>query len=609
MTPITQVVVLLSAAVIAVPLLKWFGLASVMGYLIAGVVIGPWGLSLLEDPVTIMHATEFGVVLLLFIIGLELQPARLWVLRRGGFGLGGAQVAVTTIVISLFAWAFGLAPLPALITGLALSMSSTAFVLQMLAEKKQLTSRYGRDGFAVLLFQDLAVIPLLAIFPLLSPLAEASQRPPAWLSVTAVIAVVLCGRPVLRFLLRRVAMTDSHELLVMATLLIVVAMSWGMERAGLSMSLGAFLAGVLLADSEYRHELEANIEPFKGVLLGLFFVAVGMSANLGLVGTQPVLVIGLAVGLIMIKATVLFALGRFSGMEYAAARRFGLYLSQGGEFAFVLLTLAAGQQLMDRETADLLAMVVTLSMALTPLFLGTHERWIAPALDQTASRPFDEIKPTDHRVIIAGFGRFGQIIARLLRMRKIPSTVLESSFEQVDFVRRFGNRVHFGDASRLDLLRAAGAEHAEVFVLAIDDIEGSLKTAAMVRKHFPHLKIYARARNRFHYFRLRDLGVTHITRETFASSVDLGGAVLQELGLDATLAKRTTSTFAEYDNRLIETQYAVNRDEALLIQTAQAAGRELEELFEADTEIGQKTTQSADASLSASQPAIDLSKP
>ena len=587
MTPIAQVVVLLSAAVIAVPLLKRFGLASVMGYLVAGVVIGPFGLALLGDPVTIMHTTEFGVVLLLFIIGLELQPARLWVLRRVVFGLGGAQVVVTTIVIALIAWAFGLAPLPALITGLALSMSSTAFVLQMLAEKKQLTSRYGRDGFAVLLFQDLAVIPLLAIFPLLSPMAEASQRPPGWVSITAVVAVVFGGRPVLRFLLRRVALTDSHELLVMATLLIVVAMSWGMESAGLSMSLGAFLAGVLLADSEYRHELEANIEPFKGVLLGLFFVAVGMSANLGLLATQPVVVIGLALGLITLKAAVLFGVGRFSGMENAAARRFGIYLSQGGEFAFVLLTLATGQHLMDRDTADLLAMVVTLSMAMTPLLLGAHERWIAPSFDKAATRPFDEIKPTDHRVIIAGFGRFGQIVARLLRLRKIPSTVLESSFEQVDFVRRFGNRVHFGDASRLDLLRAAGAEKAEVFVLAIDDIEGSLKTAAMVRKHFTHLKIYARARNRFHYFRLRDLGIEHITRETFSSSVKLGGEVLLALGLDAAMATRTTSTFTEYDCRLIESQYAVNKDEALLIQTAQAAGRELEELFEADTEVSE----------------------
>jgi monovalent cation:proton antiporter-2 (CPA2) family protein len=590
MTPIAQVVVLLSAAVITVPLLKRFGLASVMGYLVAGVVIGPFGLALFGDPETIMHTTEFGVVLLLFIIGLELQPARLWVLRRAVFGLGGAQFGSTTAAIALIAWALGLAPLPALITGLALSMSSTAFVLQMLAEKKQLTSRHGRDGFAVLLFQDLAVIPLLAILPLLSPMAETSQRPAAWVSIASVIAVVLCGRPVLRFLLRRVAMTDSHELLVMATLLIVVAMSWGMETAGLSMSLGAFLAGVLLADSEYRHELEANIEPFKGVLLGLFFVAVGMSANLGLVATQPVLVIGLAFGLIAVKAAVLFALGKLTGMEDAAARRFGLYLSQGGEFAFVLLTLAAGQQLMDRDTSELLAMVVTLSMALTPLLLGAHERWIAPAMDKAATKAFDEIKSEDHRVIIAGFGRFGQIVARLLRLRKIPSTVLESSFEQVDFVRRFGNRVHYGDASRLDLLRAAGAEKAEVFVLAIDDIEGSLKTAAMVRKHFPHLKIYARARNRFHYFRLRDLGIDHITRETFSSSVSMGRDVLRALGMDAVTAQHITETFTTYDNRLIAKQYAVNHDESQLIQTAQAAARELEELFEADSEIEPKTT-------------------
>ncbi len=582
MPPLSQAVVLLAAAVVAVPLLKQFGLASVMGFLVAGVTIGPWGLSLIDQPDVILHTTEFGVVLLLFIIGLELQPTRLWVLRRAVFGLGGAQVALTTVSVAIIAWLLGLPPLAAVLAGLALSMSSTAFVLQMLAEKKQLTTRYGRDGFAVLLFQDLAVIPLLAIFPLLSPMAATADRPPAWVSLTVLLAVVLGGRPLLRFLLRRVAGTDSHELLVMATLLIVMAMAWSMEAAGLSMSLGAFLAGVLLADSEYRHELEANIEPFKGVLLGLFFVAVGMSANLGLVVERPLLIFGLAIGLMAVKATVLLGLGRFTGMNACSARRFAIYLSQGGEFAFVLLALAAGQQLMDAATADLLAMVVTLSMALTPVLLGAHERWLAPLENRGVQRPFDEIKTEDHRVIIAGFGRFGQIIARVLRMRKIGVTVLESNSEQVDFVRRFGNRIHYGDASRLDLLRAAGAEKAEVFVLAIDDIESSLKTAAVVRKHFPHLKIYARARNRFHYYRLRDLGIQLITRETFAASAELAGDVLEGLGISFTSAKRSIGSFRAYDEAMLERQYAVNQDEAKLIQTSRDAALELEELFEAD---------------------------
>ncbi|QNM97332.1 monovalent cation:proton antiporter-2 (CPA2) family protein [Chitinimonas koreensis] len=586
MSLLSQSVVLLASAVVAVPLLKRFGLASVLGFLAAGVAIGPGALGLVDNPEAILHVTEFGVVLLLFIIGLELQPSRLWVLRRAVFGLGGAQVLLTTAVLALAGWALGLPPVAAGVAGVALSLSSTAFVLQMLAEKKELTSRHGRDGFAVLLFQDLAVIPLLAVLPLLSPDAAAASRPPAWVSIGAVAAVVLGGRFVLRALLRRVARADSHELFVMATLLIVMATAWAMEAAGLSLSLGAFLAGVLLADSEYRHELEANIEPFKGVLLGLFFVAVGMAANLGLLLHRPLLVLGLALGLMAVKAVVLYAIGRLAGLGDPASRRFGAYLSQGGEFAFVLLALAVTLQLLDTPTAELLAMTVTVSMALTPLLVGAHQRWLVPRLEGRAAREFDRIEPDGHRVLIAGFGRFGQIVARVLRMRRIPATVLEANFEQVDFVRRFGNRIHYGDASRLDLLRAAGAGQAEVFVLAIDDVEASLRTAETVRQHFPHLKIYARARNRFHYYRLRDLGVEVATRETFAASLEMAGAVLQGLGLSSVGAADATSTFRRHDEALLERQYAVHHDETALIQTSVEAARELEGLFESDE--GQK---------------------
>ncbi|GLR11825.1 potassium transporter [Chitinimonas prasina] len=593
MSLLSQGVVLLASAVVAVPLLKRLGLASVLGYLAAGVAIGPWGLGLIAQPDAILHTTEFGVVLLLFIIGLELQPSRLWVLRRAVFGLGGAQVLLTSLLLALLAWLLGLPWLAAIVAGLALSLSSTAFVLQMLAEKNQLTTRHGRDGFAVLLFQDLAVIPLLAILPLLSPLASTASRPPAWVSLAAVAGVVLGGRFVLRTLLRKVAKANSHELFVMATLLIVMATAWGMEAAGLSLSLGAFLAGVLLADSEYRHELEANIEPFKGVLLGLFFVAVGMAANLGLLLAQPLLLLGLALGLIVVKAAVLLLIGRMAGMEGRTQRRFAVYLAQGGEFAFVLLTLAVGQHLMDKATADLLAMVVTLSMAMTPFVVLLHERWIAPRLDEQTVREFDQIKSDQHRVIIAGFGRFGQIVARVLRMRKIPATVLEHSFEQVDFVRRFGNRIHYGDASRLDVLRAAGAADAELFVLAIDDVEASLRTAETVREHFPHLKIYARARNRFHYYRLRDLGVTVATRETFAASLEMAGGVLQGLGVSSVGAASTLAAFRAHDEALLDKQYAVHHDETQLMQTARDAAQELEGLFESDGEKDAPSTNGA----------------
>lgn len=582
MSLLSQGVVLLASAVVAVPLLKRFGLASVLGFLAAGVAIGPWGLGLIDQPEAILHTSEFGVVLLLFIIGLELQPARLWVLRRVVFGLGGAQVLLSSLLLGGIGWLLGLPPLAATVAGLALSLSSTAFVLQMLAEKRQLATRHGRDGFAVLLFQDLAVIPLLAILPLLSPDAVSIHRPPAWVSIAAVLAVVLGGRLLLRKVLRRVARANSHELFVMATLLIVMGTAWAMEAAGLSMSLGAFLAGVLLADSEFRHELEANIEPFKGVLLGLFFVAVGMAANLGLLRAHPLQVVGLALGLMLVKMLVLYLIAWLGGQDGRARRRFAIYLSQGGEFAFVLLTLAASQQLMDEPTADLLAMVVTLSMALTPLLVGVHSRWIVPRLEAGPKREFDQIESDNHRVIIAGFGRFGQIVARVLRMRKIPSTVLEVNFEQVDFVRRFGNRIHYGDASRLDLLRAAGAAQAEVFVLAIDDVEASIKTAETVREHFPHLLIYARARNRFHYYRLRDLGVQVVIRETFAASLEMARGVLTGLGTPAEVAQHTLQTFRHHDEALLERQHAVHHDETQLLQTAREAMAELESLFESD---------------------------
>jgi glutathione-regulated potassium-efflux system ancillary protein KefC/glutathione-regulated potassium-efflux system protein KefB len=580
---LSQAVVLLASAVIAVPLLKRFGIASVLGYLAAGVAIGPWGLGLIGDPGAILHATEFGVVLLLFIIGLELQPTRLWVLRRAVFGLGGAQVLLSSAAIAGVAWVLGLPPTAAIVAGLALSLSSTAFVLQMLAEKNQLTSRHGRDGFAVLLFQDLAVIPLLAILPLLSPAASTLSRPPAWVSILAVLAVIIGGRYLLRPAFALVARAKSHEIFVMATLLVVMGMAWGMDAAGLNMSLGAFLAGVLLADSEYRHELEANIEPFKGVLLGLFFVAVGMAANLGLLLSQPLLLLGLALGLMLLKALLLYLIGRVAGLDGPAGRRLAIFLAQGGEFAFVLLALAVSQQLLDQPTAELLTMTVTLSMALTPLLVSVHERWIAPRLEAKPPRDFDAIDSAQHRVIIAGFGRFGQIVARVLRTRKIAATVLEASPEQVDFVRRFGNRIHYGDASRLELLRAAGADKAEVLVLAIDEVEASIKAAETARQHFPQLKIYARARNRFHYYRLRDLGVEVVTRETFAASLELAGEVLGGLGLNAAQTHETLSLFRRHDEALLARQYAVHHDETQLIQTSRDAMAELEALFESDS--------------------------
>ncbi|KAF0812065.1 Glutathione-regulated potassium-efflux system protein KefC [Andreprevotia sp. IGB-42] len=585
MTLTTQIAAFLAAAVVMVPLFRRGGLGAILGYLAAGMLLGPYALKVVSNVDAVLHFAELGVVLLLFVIGLELQPSRLWVLRRSVFGLGSLQVGITGVVLALAGWALGLKPAAAIVTGLGLALSSTAFVLQMLAEKNQLTTRHGRESFSILLFQDLAVIPLLVILPLLGNSADAAI---GWqdiaIAAAAVVGVVVGGHYLLRPALRLVAKSGSNEAFTAAALLLVLGTALLMESAGLSMSLGAFLAGVLLADSEYRHELEADIEPFKGLLLGLFFIAVGMSANLALLAAEPLLLIGLTLALMAAKFCVLYFIGRITGAGDHSARHLGVALAQGGEFAFVLFNLATQQQMMDGRQADMLVMVVTLSMAATPLVALAHERWIAPRLAARPQREFDEITPHEaSRVIVAGFGRFGQIVARLLRMRKIRFTALEISPDQVDFVRKFGNKVFYGDASRLDLLRAAGADKAEIFVLAIDDIEASVKTAEMVREHFPELPVYARARNRFHAYRLMDLGITVIHRETLLSSVALGREVLERLGTPAEDAEKTAAKFLLQDEQLLTRQHATYHEETQLIQTTRDAMKELEGIFEADS--------------------------
>ncbi|MBI3897437.1 MAG: cation:proton antiporter [Gammaproteobacteria bacterium] len=583
-----QMVLFLASAVIIVPLSKRLGLGTVLGFLIAGIIIGPWGLRLVRDVENTLHLAEFGVVLLLFIIGLELQPSRLWALRRPVFGLGSAQVLGTGALLAVGGYALGLSLTAAVIAGLALSFSSTAFALQMLAERKQLTTHFGRTSFAILLFQDLAAIPLLAIVPMLSGATDMDQTAgiTAVIKAVTVIAIVVGGgRFLLRPLLRFVAATASQEIFTAAALLIVMSTALLLQQVGLSMALGAFLAGVLLADSEYRHELEADIEPFKGLLLGLFFMSVGMSLDLGLVTSEPLVIVGLTLGLIAVKATVLYIVGRLSGQDNSTAVNMALVISQGGEFAFVLFAVATGTGVMDRTTANLLVVIVSMSLAATPLLILVNDRVFRFGQRPAPAREFDAINPPENRVIIAGFGRFGQMVARNLRMRKITFTTLEASFEQVDFVRRFGSKVYFGDASRLDLLRAAKADKAEVFVLAIDDVVASMKTAEVVRKHFPHLKIYARARNRPHVYRLMDLGIEHIYRETFAASLETARDVLVGLGLTSEQARETVRRFRKHDEELIRRQHAVHHDEKQLIATAKQAAQELEGLFEEDTNI------------------------
>lgn len=582
MSLLAQAAIFLGAMVIAVPLSKRLGLGAVLGYLIAGVAIGPWGLGLIGDVENVLHFAELGVVLLLFVIGLELEPSRLWVLRKAVFGLGAAQVFVSAAAFTLIGIALGLSYPAAIIAGLALAMSSTAFALQMLAERKELTSRHGRNAFAILLFQDLTAIPVLALIPLYGANAGATTFSIAnALGVLAVLAaVVIGGRLILRPVLRIVAAIRTQEVFTAFALLIVIGTALIVQLVGISMALGAFMAGVLLADSEYRHELEADIEPFRGLLLGLFFIAVGMTMNAGLVLQQPLTVAVLVAGLLAIKFSVLFALSKASGASHASARSLGLSISQGGEFAFVIFGLAVGVQLLEREFAGLLIVGVTLSMAATPLLMLAND--FLSRHDKKPEKEFDRPKDEDNPVIIAGFGRFGQIVARILRARKIGFTALEISSEQVDFVRAYGNKIYYGDASRLELLRAARTGKAKLFVLAIDDVAASLRTAEMVRKHFPEVTIYARARNRKHAYQLMDLGITLVWRETFLSSLDMARGVLNALGLSRDQSERAVATFRTHDEARLIAHHAMHNDEQRMIYLAQRGAEELEQLFEQD---------------------------
>lgn len=580
---LSQAIVFLIAAVLLVPLSGRLGLGAVLGYLIAGALIGPSGFGVVSDVDSVLHISELGIIMLLFLIGLELQPSRLWVLRRLVFGLGSAQVFITGAVIAVIAHVLGLDWPAAIVAGLGLAMSSTAFVMQTLAEKHQLSTRHGREAFAILLFQDLAVIPLLALLPLLSG-NHVDSAQPGWLAALkagfAILLAIIASRTLIRPLLRVVINFGGREIFTAAALLMVLGMAEGMVAVGLSASLGAFLAGVLLADSEYRHQLEATVAPFKGLLMGLFFMGVGMSTNIGLLISEPLKIIGLVLLLVLIKASLLYAIRVIAKVPSTPACKLAIVLAQGGEFAFVLFGLASQHQIFDRYHTDLLMVVVSISMLLSPLLMLVEEKLIAPRFDAEPKREFDKIDVESHPVIIAGFGRVGQVVSRILNMRRIPFTAVDSSPQQVDFVRKFGNKIYYGDPSHLDLLYAAKVDQAKLFVLAVDDVEASIKTAQLVRQHFPHVPIYARARNRYHCYKLLDLGVKMLVRETFLSSITLSAGVLRELGLDESDVEWTVKTFRDFDEKSLLQQHAVYQDEEKLIQTDKQATEDLKNLFE-----------------------------
>lgn len=554
--------VYLSAAVVSVPVAKRLGLGSVLGYLIAGVIIGPFALGLVGSSEAVMHVAEFGVVIMLFLIGLELQPSVLWRLRTSILGMGGLQVAFSAAIGTGLGVAAGLAWQTALALGLALALSSTAIVLQSLREKGLANTDAGRGAFSVLLFQDIAIIPMLALFPLLAlfPIQEGAQAGPLdhlpdWVGGLAVVgaigAIVLAGRIVLRPVLRWVAASNLHEIFTAFALMLVVGVALLMQFVGLSPALGAFVAGVVLADSEFRHEIETDIEPFRGLLLGLFFISVGAGINFALLLAQPVLILGLVVMLILVKALVMFGVARLFGERTGDAALMGLALAQGGEFAFVLFAFAQTAGVLPASITAPLTVVVALSMAATPLLLMLGQSlaaWLERD-DTPARKP--EIEAGSYDVIIAGYGRFGQVVGRILSANGFSVSVLEHDADQVELLRGFGRKVNYGDATRLDLLRIAGAGEAQVLVVAIDDPDKSLELVETARKAFPNLKIVARAFDRRHAYELMARKVDELERETFAGGVRLAVKAMQLLGKGAFKAHRAGQIFTRYDEAVL----------------------------------------------------------
>jgi monovalent cation:proton antiporter-2 (CPA2) family protein len=577
-------VALLAAAVLLVSLSRRLGLGSILGYLIAGLLIGPSGLRLVTDVDSISEISELGVLMLLFIIGLELRLPRVWAMRRSVFGLGAAQVIVTGAVLGAAAYWAGAAWAGATILGLGLALSSTAIVLPLLAERNLLALTSGRDSFAVLLFQDLASVPLIALVP-----ALAGHHPdgPIWIALLkaagAVAVILLGGRFLLRPIFAAIGGARTREVFTATALLIVVGAAAIAGGAGLPLSLGAFAAGVVLAESEYRHELQADIEPFEGLLLGFFFMSVGMSTDIALVAREPAqIAIGVAL-LVVVKALLAFGLGRLRGQNPVTAIRFGLAIAQGSEFAFVLFGAAVAAGALEKAAVERATLVIALSMLISPILFAASERWLIPRLMRKAPRPasrLEEARPAP--VVICGFGRFGQIVGRVLLMRGIKFNALDSEPGNVETVRRFGYLAFFGDPTRLELLRAVGAEQARVIVVALPDAEAVVKVSQLAREHFPQAKIYARARNRRVAHSLMDVGVHDFVRETFLSSLRLGELVLLGLDFNEDDARRTVEAFRERDEQMLIDQHEFYDDETKVIQTAAQVSAELNSLFEAD---------------------------
>jgi glutathione-regulated potassium-efflux system protein KefB len=579
---LTAILLFLFAAVVTVPIARRLGIGAVLGYLIAGIAIGPWGLGFIRDVDEILHFSELGVVFLMFIIGLELNPAKLWELRRSIFGVGAGQVLLTAAILGALLYFSHFAWQAAVIGGIGLAMSSTAMALQLMREKGMNRNEGGQLGFSVLLFQDMAVIPALALIPILAGGGGTSDD---WaeiaLKVAAFGGMLIGGRFLLRPLFRYIASSGVREIFTAAALLVVLGAALFMETLGLSMALGTFIAGVLLAESEYRHELEIAIEPFKGLLLGLFFISVGMVLNIGVLYTHLAEVLLGVLILVMVKSGVLYGLARIFGLRSSVRLQFAGVLSQGGEFAFVLFSAASALHVLDSEQLALLMVVVTISMMTTPMLMQVIDHILVRRYnarkDEGEEAPY--VADDNPQVIIVGFGRFGQVIGRLLMANKMRITVLERDVSAVGVLRRYGYKVYYGDATELELLRAAGAEKAKSIVITCNEPEDTMAIVHLCQKHFPHLTLLARARGRVEAHELLQAGVKQFSRETFSSALELGRKALTELGMHPHQAYRAQQHFRRLDMRMLRELMPPHHGDVAQISRVKEARRELEELF------------------------------
>lgn len=579
---LNEILVIFLAAAVTVPLFKLFKQGAILAYLFAGVLIGPQMLGFINDPAVKLQFSELGVVFLLFLIGLELNSSLLWKMRKDVFGLGLCQVVLTGLVFTFIGSTLGLGLSISIIAGFGLALSSTAFGLQILDESRQRKTLHGQGSFSILLFQDLAVIPLMALIPILT---QGHFQGPGWVNVLKfvliIVSLMLFGRYVIPVWFRAIAESRVQEVFIATSLLIVIGTGVLLESVGLSMGMGAFLAGMMLANSEYRHELESNLGPFKGLLMGLFFMSVGMSLNLKVVMHNPGTVILLLLGLLVLKAAIVYGVARLFRFPKESSRNMAATLPQGGEFAFVLFASATQFGLFQDEISSILNAVVTLSMAATPFVFSFNQKRLR-SYSELSERPMDQISSEGSTVIIAGFGRFGQIVARFLNSQKVKYSILEHSAAQVDTARKFGTKIFYGDASRESIVEAAGAKEAKIFVLAIDDVDTSIKTAKMVKEKFPHLEIIARVRNRQHAIELMELGISKIHRETLLTSLEVAKETLMSLGHRREEINTKLAIFRKHDEEVLKNQLKLKDDEKSMIRYVTAASEELNQILTFD---------------------------